>query len=67
MRQVYHAKYSLEILERVIGKCRSAFEHVLVAVLAFHDDRIASVGRFTSLAEIALEFGKCRFHRNQII
>ena len=67
MRQLYHAKYSLKILERVIGKRRAALEQVLMAVPAFDDDRITAVGRFTGLTEIALEFSEGGFHPNQII
>jgi len=39
----------------------------IVAVFALHDDRVASIGGFTRLAEAELEPGECDFHGYQTI
>jgi hypothetical protein len=44
----------------------SAFEDI-VAMVARHDNRVASIGGFSCPAEIALKVGDRRLHANQII
>ena len=65
-QECHGAENAFETSEWVSRDDGATLENV-VAALARHDDGVAAVGRFTGLAEVALELRERGFHFNQII